>query len=81
MVGANQPAVGLDSEIRKSEDFWENRTGKPEWLFVIHSTTGITPLLLSDYPLPADRRVLVIPGGRANLLLFRAKHDQIWLKS
>jgi hypothetical protein len=67
-------SVGLkqvESEIIE----WKDASGNPQWVFIITPTAGISRIIRGQFPVEADRRVLIVPGGRAGLISYRLKHD------
>ncbi len=53
---------------------WAQAGGSPAITFKIVASAVISPLLLDPSP-PPGTRVLVYPGGRAGLMLYKLRHD------
>ena len=67
--------------------YWAPVEGKPSYIFIVVASTVIgnlvfpskdNPFYLSDpVKLQAVRRVIVMPGGRANLIAYKLEHNPI----
>lgn len=58
-------------------EWWDtdsNGKDAPAWLFYIRASANISRYLLNS-SIPANRAVLVLPGGRANLVMYRLQRD------
>ncbi len=53
---------------------WLDAAGSARYLFQVQASALLGRALLGDTP-PADHPILVLPGGRAALVLFKLRHD------
>ena len=63
-------ATGGDSPL-----VWKNPEGRPEYLFYPIVSGLISKYVLASQVLPPQRCVLVIPGSRVNLILYKLNSD------
>lgn len=54
---------------------WKDASSECRWIFFILPTTEISRIVRKQMPVAPDFRVLIIPGGRAELINYRLKHD------
>ena len=71
--GAGQ-ALGYTLAGRGGHLTWE-KNGKAEWWFFPMASSIISRFVLASPPGPADRCVVVLPGGRARLLVYKLRRD------
>lgn len=54
---------------------WKDASGETRWVFFIAPTTEISRIVCRQIPVAPGFRVLIVPGGRAELINFRLKRD------
>ena len=54
---------------------WQDKNGKPAYLFFVMASSQISRYVLEPQPVPVSRCVLVLPGGRSTLLNLKLRRD------
>lgn len=74
--------LGLRSEIFKTAPgnahetcLWTDSSGEPSYLFYISASACVQADLLQPQPVPINRCITVIPGGRSQLISLRLARD------
>ncbi|MEW6180478.1 MAG: hypothetical protein AB1522_11180 [Chloroflexota bacterium] len=74
----NVRAIGEKMGYRASGEqplIWQNERGEGVYLFYFLASSIISPYVLKPQPLPPQRCVLVLPGGRTALLGYKLQRD------
>jgi hypothetical protein len=69
-------AESLEVQISGEDPIiWQDKNGKPVYLFYLIASSAISRYVLQPQSLPANRCVLVMPGGRSTLLSLKLRRD------
>jgi len=81
-LGLLAKRLGFQTEIAKNPSanshesvLWKDSSAEPAYLFYLSASACIQADLLQTQPLPANRCISVIPGGRSQLITLRLSRD------